>query len=260
MLNSSLVQYTAISPNSAARTHKIDTITIHHAAMVRASAADIGRVFANTSAQASSNYGIGYDGEIGLYVPEDRRAFTSSNRTNDNRAITIEVANSKGEPNWEVSEASYRSLIRLCADICKRNGIEKLLWKNDPSLIGQVKKQNMTIHRWFAATACPGEYLYSKMGDIANDVNKILEGEIEEMDIGKFIDELTPQQAYQIWNKANQYLMNLGPDPYAVDACKKGVTFKIFSDGDGDRSIDIPKTYVERQQLAVLLDRLGLLK
>lgn len=170
MSSSDLVSVAILSPHCRPRTHTIDTITIHHAATVGVSARQIGEVFRG-SRVASSNYGIGINGEIGLYVPEDKRAITSSNSANDDRAVTIEVANSAGDPDWPVSSASYSSLILLVTDICRRNGIRQLLWRNSPDFIGRVEWQNMTVHRWFAATACPGDYLMSKMKNIAESVN-----------------------------------------------------------------------------------------
>jgi len=131
-------------------------------------------VFAPTSRQASSNYGVDSKGRIGMYVEEKDRAWTTASRSNDNRAVTIEVANDGGAPNWHVNDKAMNALIKLVADICKRNDIKKLIWKNDKSLIGQVDKQNMTVHRWFANTDCPGEYLMSKQGYIADEVNKLL--------------------------------------------------------------------------------------
>lgn len=175
MSNSPLVNYVRISPNKTSpRNHKIDTITIHHMAG-NLSVETCGNVFAPTSRQASSNYGIGSDGRIGMYVEEKDRSWCSSSGSNDNRAITIEVANDGGAPDWHISDAAIKSLIELCVDICKRNGINRLLWKNDKSLVGQVDKQNLTIHQWFAATACPGPYLHSKLGYVADEVNKKLE-------------------------------------------------------------------------------------
>lgn len=175
MSNSPLVNYVRISPNKTSpRNHKIDTITIHHMAG-NLSVEACGNVFAPTSRQASSNYGIGSDGRIGMYVEEKDRSWCSSSGANDNRAITIEVANDGGAPDWHVSDAAIKSLIELCVDICKRNGIARLLWKNDKSLVGQVDKQNLTIHQWFAPTACPGPYLHNKLGYIADEVNKKLE-------------------------------------------------------------------------------------
>jgi hypothetical protein len=173
MSNSSLVNYTKISPNKTSpRNHAIDTITIH-CVVGQCTVETIGNVFAPSSRQASSNYGIGPDGRIGMYVEEKDRSWCSSSSSNDNRAVTIEVASDTTEP-YAVTDAAYEALIKLCADICKRNGIKKLLWKADKSLIGQVDKQNMTVHRWFANKSCPGEYLYSRYADIANRVNAIL--------------------------------------------------------------------------------------
>lgn len=263
MSDSSLISSTILSNNKTVRTHKIDTITIHHAAAAKVSAEAIGREFQKESRQASSNYGIGYNGEIVLYVPEDYRAWTSGNRTNDNRAVTIEVANSTGSPTWEISEKSFNSLIYLCADICKRNNIKRLMWRGDKSLVGKIDVQNMTVHRWFANTNCPGDYLYNKMGEIAAKVNAILEQEEKEeenMNIDDFIKNLTDKQAFEILNKANQYLSKLPPDNYAVDACKKGIKKGIFSDGNKDGMIDNPKSFLRRQELAVILSRLGLIK
>jgi len=187
MSYSPLVSYIALSPNnSGRRTHKIDTITIHHMAG-NLSVETCGACFAPRSRKASSNYGIGSDGRIGLYVDEDNRAWTTSSSANDNRAVTIEVANSVCEEPWPVPEAAYNSLINLLVDICQRRGIEKLLWQGDKSLIGQVDKQNMTAHRWFAATNCPGNYLYSRFGQIAEEVNNRLNfQEDDDMDVNKF--------------------------------------------------------------------------
>ena len=173
MSNSPLVNYTLISPNrSSPRNHAIDTITIH-CVVGQCSVETLGMVFATRSRQASSNYGIGSDGRIGMYVEEKDRSWCTSSSSNDNRAVTIEVASDTKHP-YAVNNKAYEALIRLVADICKRNGIKKLLWQADKSLIGQVDKQNMTVHRWFANKACPGEYLYSRHGDIANRVNALL--------------------------------------------------------------------------------------
>lgn len=171
MSDSPLATLTLLSPHFARRTHAIDTITVHHAACAGASAADIGRVFQSKDRRASSNYGIGTAGEIALFVPEDCRAFTSSSSLNDGRAVTIEVANCGGAPDWPVSEAAFAALVALCADVCRRNGIEQLRWRGDSALLGQPEKQNLTVHRWFAPTVCPGDYLYNKMGELAAQVN-----------------------------------------------------------------------------------------
>lgn len=174
--NSPLVSYTKISPNKTSpRNHVIDTITIHCMAG-NLSVERCGTVFAPTTRKASSNYGIGSDGRIALYVEEKDRSWCTSNAANDNRAVTIEVANDGGAPDWHVSDKAMVSLINLVADICKRNNIKELKWKADKTLIGQVGKQNMTVHRWFAAKACPGNYLYGKHSYIAEQVNKKLSG------------------------------------------------------------------------------------
>ena len=170
MSNSPLVNFTRISPNKTSpRKHKIDTVTIH-CVVGQQSPEVLGAGFASSNRQASSNYGIGPDGRIGMYVEEKDRSWCSSNSENDDRAITIEVASDTTHP-YAVTDAAYKALIDLLVDICQRNGIKELLWKNDKSLIGQVDKQNMTVHRWFAAKECPGEYLFSRHAQIAAEVN-----------------------------------------------------------------------------------------
>lgn len=163
MSNSPLVDFTKISPNSSARTASISKITIHHMAG-NLSVESCANVFQNTSRQASSNYGVGTDGRIGLYVDESRRAWTSSNRDNDNVAVTIEVANDGGSPEWHVSDKALESTIALCVDICQRNGIKKLNFTGD-------RAGNLTMHKYFANTQCPGPYLESKFQYIADEVN-----------------------------------------------------------------------------------------
>lgn len=167
MSNSSLVSYTKISPHSNPRTHTIDKITIHHMAG-NLSIEACGNVF--QTRRASANYGVGSDGRVALYVPESRRAWTSSNTANDNRAVTIEVANDGGEPNWHVSDKALYKTIELCVDICKRNKIKALNFTGDAS-------GNLTMHKYFIATACPGPYLSSKFKYIADQVNKRLKGD-----------------------------------------------------------------------------------
>lgn len=173
MSNSSLVDYVKLSPNcNSPRNHKIDTISIHCVAG-QCSVETLGEIFTPPYKAASSNYGIGPDGRIGLYVNESDRSWCTSSPSNDHRAITIEVASDAHHP-YAVTDAAYKSLINLLVDICRRNDIKELKWKGDSSLIGQVDKQNMTVHRWFANKACPGEYLYSRHGLIAEEVNKRL--------------------------------------------------------------------------------------
>ena len=167
MSNSKLVSYTKISPNSDPREHKIDKITIHHMAG-NLTVERCGEVFASSKREASSNYGVGSDGRVGMYVEEKDRAWTSSNAENDHRAVTIEVANDGGAPEWHVSDKALEVTIELCVDICQRNEIPRLNFTGD-------KSGNLTMHKWFAATACPGPYLESKFPYIAEEVNKRLE-------------------------------------------------------------------------------------
>lgn len=171
--NSSLVCKTVLSPNhSGERTHAIDTITIHcYVGQVTVDRGLSG--FAKASREASCNYVVGYDGKIGLCVEEKNRSWCTSSRSNDQRAITIEVASDTKHP-YKVTDKAYAALLDLVTDICKRNNIKELKWKGDKSLIGQVDKQNMTVHRWFDSKACPGDYLYNKHGEIAAEVNKRL--------------------------------------------------------------------------------------
>lgn len=171
--NSSLVTYKRITYNKTSpRKHTIDTITIH-CYVGQVTAKQGCDYFATTNRQVSSNYVVGKDGSIGLSVEEKDRAWTSSNASNDHRAVTIEVACDTTHP-YAITDAAMKSLINLVADICKRNNIKQLKWKGDKSLIGNVSKQNMTVHRWFASTACPGDYLYNKHSYIAEQVNKKL--------------------------------------------------------------------------------------
>lgn len=167
MSNSSLISYTKISPNrTSPRKKPIRKITIHHMAG-NLTVEQCGAVFAPTSRRASSNYGIGTDGRIGMYVEEKDRAWTSSSPDNDNQAVTIEVANNTLGPNWTVSDKAMTSLIDLCVDICKRNGIQRLNFTGD-------KTGNLTMHCYFKSTLCPGPYLKSKFPYIASEVNKRL--------------------------------------------------------------------------------------
>lgn len=172
MSNSPLVCYTKISPNkNSPRNHAIDTITIHHMAG-NLSIETCGQVFASKSKAASSNYGIGSDGRVGMYVEEKDRSWCSCSGSNDHRAITIEVANCTGAPDWKVSDKAYATLIELVTDICNRNGIEKLIWATTKTDRKNHKNgANMTIHSDFASTSCPGPYLQGKMTDIAAQVN-----------------------------------------------------------------------------------------
>lgn len=174
MSNSPLVSYTKISPNrTSPRNHKIDTVTIH-CVVGQCSVETLGNIFAPTSRQASCNYGIGADGRIGMYCEEKDRSWCSSNAANDNRAITIEVASDTKHP-YAVNAKAYAALIDLLVDICKRNGIPRLVWSTSKAdRVNHKNGCNMTVHRDYANKSCPGEYLYSRHAQIASEVNKRL--------------------------------------------------------------------------------------
>ena len=177
MSNSALASVRIISPNkSSPRSKKIDCIAIHCMAG-NLSAEACGNLFASSSRQASSNYGIGSDGTIGIYVDEGDRSWCTSDSI-DEQAVTIEVANTSGSEPFPVSKKAYASLLNLVTDICRRNKIKKLKWLNNKTygLQHRTDLQNMVVHRWYANKSCPGNYLFSVMGDIAKEVNRRLDG------------------------------------------------------------------------------------
>ena len=261
MSNSKLVSYTKLSPNhSGRRNHVIDTVSIHCMAG-NASVETCGDLFANPARKASSNYGIGSDGRIALYVDEANRSWCTSSASNDHRAITIEVANNGGAPDWPVSAQAYEALIRLLVDICQRNpGIGRLRWQGDKSLIGKVNRQNMTVHRWFAAKACPGDYLYNRHGQIAAEVNRRLDAaendmEDDDMDINKMLNEMTNEQAYELVKKAEIHAATLPDDEWSR---QEGWWEKAQEAGVSDGSS--PVRHMKRNEVVAILGRLGLLK
>ncbi len=172
--NSALVNYTKISPNrTSPRKNKIDTITIH-CVVGQCSVETLGAIFAPSSRQASSNYGVGYDGRFGMYCEEKDRSWCSSSAANDNRAITIEVASDTTEP-YAVNDKAYAALLDLVTDICRRNGIKKLVWSTKKNeRVNHLNGCNLTVHRDYANKSCPGNYLYERQGAIAAEVNKRL--------------------------------------------------------------------------------------
>ena len=179
MSNSSLIDYRVISPNrNSPRNHAIDRLT-PHCVVGQLSAEAIGSCFAPVSRQASCNYGIGYDGRVALICDEGDRSWCSSSPSNDHRAITIECASDKEHP-YAMNSVVYEKLILLCADICRRYGKKKVLWlgSKEAALAYQPKADEMvlTAHRWFAAKACPGDWLYSRYGELAERINHLLGG------------------------------------------------------------------------------------
>lgn len=225
--NSSLVSYTKLSPNhSGKRTHSIDRIT-PHCVVGQLSAESICGCFTSTSRQASCNYGIGTDGRISLCVEEKNRSWCSSSNANDQRAVTIECASDMKSP-YAMNDKVYASLIKLCTDICKRNGKKKLLWLGSKSkaLNYSPKSDEMvlTVHRWFANKSCPGDWLYARLGDLAEKVTANLNGATTTKK-----DTLYRVQvgAYSVKNNADVQLKKVkaaGFDTYMV---KAGGLYKI---------------------------------
>lgn len=218
--NSPLVDYIKISPNSSnPRNKPITKITIHHAAG-NLTVEQIGNIFANKERKASSNYGVDNYGRVGMYVEEKNRAWTSSNSDNDDQAVTIEVANITGAPDWKVSDIALNKTIDLCVDICKRNNIKRLNFTGD-------KTGNLTMHKWFAATTCPGPYLESKFPYIAEEVNKGLNSQPAVNPTPQPTQILYKVQTGAFSNKKNaealaDRLKKLGFETYIVSERKEG--------------------------------------
>ncbi len=211
--NSSLVNHKRLSPNhSGLRNHVIDTITIH-CVVGQCSVEALGSLFADPDRGASSNYGVGYDGRIGLYVEEKNRSWCSSSSSNDNRAVTIEVASDMTEP-LAVTDAAYKSLIKLVADICKRNGIKKLVWStNRNERMNHLNGCNMTVHRDYANKSCPGTWLYDRHGQIAAEVNKLLGAADQKQNSGNAAKVQqggkVPDVYYQVHTAGGKWLPNV---------------------------------------------------
>ena len=176
MSNSPLVSYTKLSPNYWSGRKNITRITPHCVAG-NCTIEALGAVFATKTRQASSNYGIGKDGRIGLFVDEKNSAWTSSSKSNDTQAITIECASATVHP-YTMNDAVYQSLIRLCVDICKRNGKKRMLWlgSKEKALAYTPKADEvvLTAHRWFKNKQCPGQWLYDRFDDLAERVTELL--------------------------------------------------------------------------------------
>ena len=248
MSNSPLISYTKLSPNhSGQRKHIIDTISIHCMAG-DLSVESCGNLFADKSRQASSNYGIGSDGRIALYVDEANRSWCTSSSSNDNRAVTIEVANcAVGEP-WPISDAAYKSLIDLLVDICQRNGIKQLLWQADKSLIGQIDKQNMTVHRWFAAKSCPGNWLYEHHGQIAAEVNARLNS-------GEDDDNMDKEKFKELWHEMRKDLQDNDSSAYSEEARAWAVENGIVQGGSSGEFNGMWEDVLTREQMVTILFR-----
>lgn len=247
MSNSPLVTVTCLSPNyTANRNHVIDTLTIH-CVVGQVSAKRGCEIFLPKSRQASCNYVVGFDGSIGLCVEEKHRSWCTGGRdrygnpirvngisgsSNDYRAITIEVASDTKHP-YAITEKAMTALIELCADICRRNpGIGRLRWKGNKSLVGNVAQQNMTVHRWFANKACPGDYIYNRLGEIADKVNAKLDGQTITPTPEK------PFSPYRVRIKVSDLRIRKGPGTnYGIVRFIEPGVFTIVDEADGPGAV-----------------------
>ena len=259
MSNSKLVVYTKLSPHcTKPRQGKIKGISIHTMAGP-GSVEGCGQVF--QTSEASSHYGIGPDGRIGQYVLEENRAWCCSHKV-DHEVVTIEVSSIQSyEEPYECTAAAFESLINLCVDICQRNGIRELIWKEGkqycPAFTGNWAVCNMVPHRYTTdkGKSCPGNYLFGKYGEIAERVNARLKGEDEDMDINKLLSEMTNEQAYEIVRKAEMHAHTLPDDEWSE---KEGWFKKAHELGISDGSD--PVRHMKRNEVMAVLGRLGLLK
>ena len=236
--------YVCLSPNhSGKRTHVIDRIT-PHCVVGQCTVEALGSIFADPQRQASSNYGIGYDGRIGLYVEEENRSWCSSSAENDQRAVTIECASDTVYP-YAFKDAVFDTLIDLCVDICRRYGKSRLIWLNDreKTLAYEPQPEEMviTVHRWFAATVCPGDWLYSRLDKLAEKVT----------------DRIKPGLSYDQFcaymDRYNQEKARDGASDWAEDAlawaCEAGI---LRGNENGNL---MPQSTLNREQFAVMLQR-----
>lgn len=267
----SIVDYELISPNrTSPRDNEIDTITIH-CVVGQCTVEALGKLFANPARRGSSNYGIGYDGKIGLYVPESDRAWTSggkgadgktiyingiSGSINDHRAITVEVASDTSPP-YAITDAAYESLIKLLVDICKRYpNINRLRWQANKDLVGNVGEQNITAHRWFAATDCPGDYIYTHMSNIVEEVNRRLDNEINKIEEDD--SDMTVERFKELWTEMRKDLQDNDAGQWSQEAREWALSSGLIQ-GSGVTNDGEPNAMWEdlltREQLIAVLYR-----
>lgn len=259
MSNSRLPTYVRLSPNvTKPRQGTIKGVAIHCTAggkdLPASDFADLSRfVIPDRDNGASCHYVVGGDGSIAQVCGEENRAWCTSNKI-DHQLVTIEVASDHVAP-YLVNAVAIQSLVKLLADICQRNGIPKLLWKGDKSLMGHWDKQNMVVHRWTANKACPGDFLYNLHPKIANAVNEILAGkEEEEMDVNTFLNSMTDEQAYTLLEKAMRHADTmLEPVWSRTDGNWAKATEKGIINGEG------PERPMKRDEVVTILGRLNLL-
>lgn len=223
-MNSSLANKGILSPNYSTRKSPITKFTPHHTAVV-ASAEAIAKGFLKPERKASANYIIGNDGEIICCVPEEFRAWTSGNADNDHQAITIEVCNETGAPDWKVSDAALEALINLGVDVCRRYNLPGFNWTGD-------KNGTLTIHKMFQATACPGPYLEGKMPYIAEEITRRLNSN---------------KEAEDMWYKVQvgAFRNEVGAKSLLAELKSKGYNGFIVTVDDGNDAATEPKPYIK---------------
>lgn len=239
--NSPLVSHTHLSPNhSGFRSHSIDRISVH-CVVGQCSVETLGNIFAPVSRGASSNYGVGVDGRIGMYVEECNHSWCTSSSANDKRAVTIECASDTYAP-YKFNDTVYNSLILLCKDICERNGKDVLLWFGDKNTtLNYDPKPNemvLTVHRWFAAKSCPGDWMYDRMDNLAKEVTALLGGkEITNPDKQTVPTEAAPKatEAYIVQVKADILNVRKGPGTnYGIaTSVKYNEVYTIIEEAEG---------------------------
>lgn len=119
------------------------------------------------SSGTTYNYGIDNDGQIGLFLDEPYPASATGDSDNDDRSVNIVCVNKTLEPDYEISKRCFDSLVDLCEDICRRNYIYTLVYRNDNPDIS-----TLTIHSQFQkGVKCPGPYVKSKLQELQDQVN-----------------------------------------------------------------------------------------
>lgn len=215
-MNSSLVHYRKISPNrNSPRNKKIDTITIHCTAGM-STLQGLGDWFGKPSTGASCNYAVDTNGFVGCYVDENDRSWCSSSAANDHRAVTIEVV-TEAKPPYSCSQAALKGLTDLCIDICKRNNIKKLLWTGNKKDAGNVAVNNVTVHRWFSNTDCPGDYLMQQIPYVVEKVNASLDEKYPPAKEGLYRVQLGAFKDRKNAENLVETLKKIGYDAFVVD-------------------------------------------
>lgn len=257
MSNSPLVTYTKLSPNcTIPRNHETDTISIH-CLVGQLTAEEILNLPQFTTYDpkngSSCNYAIGTDGSKGQGVDEANRSWCTSSRSNDHRAITIEVASDKKHP-YAVTSQAMAALLDLLEDICRRHGKKKLLWFGDKgktlAYTPAPDEMVLTVHRWFANKACPGQYLLDLHADIAAEVTRRL----AEKDLSS---EKPEESKPGVYARLNDVPLDYRP---TIQKLMEKKAMLGYADPDPDRLddnlINLDETYC---RVMTTLDRLGVL-